>query len=54
MQEATTIVAINNKLVQHKGKRKAAEDLEAEQSCKMKVDPLLEKEYLVVEAKREQ
>jgi len=39
--------------VQDKGKRKIAENQEGKKRCKMKVDPILEKEALVVEAKRE-
>lgn len=40
--------------VQDKGKRKTADSLEGESSCKMKVDPLLMKAALVVEEKRKQ
>jgi len=36
-----------------KGKSKVDEDPEVDQSCKMKVDPLLEKETLAVEENRE-
>jgi len=51
-QEAITIASISRKLVQDNGKRKIAENLEAEKSYKFKADPLIEKETLVVEAKR--
>lgn len=37
-----------------KGKRKIVENPEAEQSYKMREDPIIEKEALQAEAKREQ
>jgi len=53
-QEATTTKTISKNSVQDKGKRNIVENPEVEKSCKMKVDPLLEKEILAVEEKREQ
>lgn len=38
----------------NKGKRKIVDDEEAEQRCKFKVDPLVQKVALSIEAKRQQ
>lgn len=51
--QKTTIAAKCNNLVRDKGKMKVLENPKGEKSCKMKVDPILEKEYLAVEAKTE-
>lgn len=45
--EATTIIAEGNNPVQDKGKRKITLNPEGEKSCKMNVDPIMEKETLV-------
>ena len=45
-------VAEGNKPTHDKGKRKVVDSTKTDQSCKFKVDPLVLKAYLEIEAKR--
>lgn len=52
-QEETSITIIRNKLAEDKGKRNISKNPKNEQSYKFKDDPLIKKETLAVEAKRQ-